>query len=164
MAIEFKKEQAKKAFPKFYQLHLMLVKEARTFKNTLEDVEYSGTEGEIALKGTMGEEWIIPEEKLAKYELRDGTPLTMELLKSLPADEWIPIQTRPVAPDTAPTMVIRVPVDIRGEVTIERGDTLKVNRIGVDHGKGDVLCGVDTPWPWVVNGQVFDNTYSIVDD
>ena len=164
MAINFNKEQAQKAFPKFYKLQIMVIDTEKTMYNPLEGVEYNLNPGEYLLRGTVGECWPIPAKKLAKYELLDGTPLTEELMAELPRGEWTDIQTRPVAPDTAPTMVIRVPVDIRGEVTIERGDTLKVNRIGVDHGKGDVLCGVDTPWPWVVNGQVFDNTYSIVDD
>ena len=161
MAIEIRKTEAVAAYPKFYQLHMKLVGTAHSFHNDLEDVKYDVKEGEIVLKGTMEECWVIPEKKLAKYELRDGTPLTMEVLQSMNRDEWIPIQTRPVAPDTAPTMVIRVPVSVIGDVTIERGDVLKVNRPGVDHGEGDVLCGVDTPWPWVVNGKVFNNTYVI---
>ena len=161
MAMNFDKTQAVAAYPRFYELHVMLVKTPHTFHNDLEDVDYDVKKGEIVLKGTMNECWVMPEKKLSKYELRDGTPLTMNLLKKMDRDTWIPIQTRPVAADTAPTMCIRVPVEITGEVTIERGDSLKVNRIGVDHGAGDVLCGVDTPWPWVVNGRVFDNTYVI---
>ena len=160
MAINFDKNEAFAAYPRFYELHVMLVETPKRFHNDLEDVNYDVESGEIVLKGTMEETWVIPEKKLVKYELRDGTPLTMDLLRSMGCDTWIPIQTRPVAANTAPTMCIRVPVEITGEVTIERGDSLKVNRIGVDHGAGDVLCGVDTPWPWVVNGKVFDNTYT----
>lgn len=160
MAMSIDKKEAFAAYPKFYELHVKLVGAPHTFYNNLEDVEYDVKEGEIVLKGTMDECWVIPEEKLAKYELRDGTPLTMDVLKSMNRDTWIPIQTRPVAAGTAPTMCIRVPTEVTGEVTIERGDSLKVNRSGVDHGAGDVLCGVDTSWPWVVNGRVFDNTYT----
>lgn len=160
MAMSIDKKEAFAAYPKFYELHVKLVGAPHTFYNNLEDVEYDVKEGEIVLKGTMDECWVIPEKKLAKYELRDGTPLTMDVLKSMNRDTWIPIQTRPVAAGTTPTMCIRVPTEVTGEVTIERGDFLKVNRSGVDHGAGDVLCGVDTPWPWVVNGRVFDNTYT----
>ena len=163
MAMNISKSEAKKAFPKFYRLHIMVAGTPKQVYNPLEDVTYDVNPGELVLKGTESECWVIPAKKLAKYELPDGTPLTEELANGMPRDVWIPIQTRLVAPDTAPTMVIRVPVSVTGEVTIERGDVLKVNRPGVDHGKGDVLCGVDTPYPWVVNGKVFDNTYIIAE-
>ena len=162
MALNIEKKNVVAAFPRFYKLHLMFMGTPRTFHNELEDVDYDVKEGEIVLKGTMDECWVIPEKKLAKYELRNGTPITMDLLKTMERDTWIPIQTRPVPANASPTWCIRVPISISGEVTIERGDSLKVNRAGVDHGAGDVLCGVDTPWPWVVNGKVFDNTYVIL--
>ena len=162
MALNIEKRNVGAAFHRFYKLHVMFIGTPRTFHNDLEDVDYNAQEGEIVLKGTLEECSVIPEKRLVKYELRDGTPLTIDILKKMDRDTWIPIQTRPVAANTSPTWCIRVPLDITGEITTERGDILKVNCSGVDHGKGDVICGVDTQWPWMVNGRVFDNIYVLL--
>ena len=163
MSISIDQSAAKAAYPRFYQLNVMLVKNPRVIYNELEDVTYTTVPGDIVLKGTMGEEWVIPSKKLAKYELRDGRALTFDAIEEIGRDVWIPIQTAPVSPSTPPTMVVKIPVNIQGEVIAEGGIVLQVNREGIDHGDGDYVCGVDTPWPWVVNGKVFQKTYRIAD-
>lgn len=126
-----------------------------------------GKNGEIVLKGTMNEEWIIPQEKLAKYEYPDGAKI---LYDELPA-EFVRIQTA-MGGKLSPVWMMQIPLDITGKITTERGDVLKVNcpvnRKGqiVPHGNGDyiVCCDKDgVPYPgwgsWVVNGCVVDRTY-----
>ena len=154
--------------PKHYELDIrVLAKDEKVF-NWLEDAVYDGEAGEIVLKGTVGEEWIIPAKKLEKYVFMDGTPIAYEDLTS----EYQHIQT---ADSSAVTWLVQVNTDITGEVTTERGDKLKVNcpinRKGqsVPHADGDwIACSDDNGKPtldwgcWVVNGVVVENTYTSV--
>ena len=146
--------------PTHYELDMMGLGSDRKIYNELEDVTYEGHKGEIVLKGTVGEQWIIPTQKLAKYCKMDGSEIN---LNEVTPDTWVHIQTRESA---AVPWMVQVPVDIKGQVTTERGDTLQVNREGVPHAEGDWVCCCDDggkptlEWgTWVVNGCVAKNTY-----
>ena len=143
-----------------YELDVMFLGKDQDFYNPLEDVTYNGHTGEIVLRGTCGEPWIIPSKKLSKYEMLDGTPIDPD---KLPKDEWIRIRTRV---SSSVTWMVQVPVSQTGEVKTERGDVLQCNRTGVDHGDGDWICCADDggkptlEWGcWVVNGVVQKRTY-----
>ncbi len=164
--IESLLENAIPMVSKIYNLHIRVLAKDELVYNWLEDTEYQGKAGEIVLKGTKGEEWIIPEKKLAKYEYTNGSPITY---KSLTA-EYQPIKT---VESDAVTWLIQIPKDIKGEVVTERGDVLNVNRDfnrkgqKVPHADGDSVAVADDggkpnlDWgPWVVNGEVVKNTYS----
>lgn len=165
--IEAALAQAVRMIPKFYELDSRVLSEDEDIFNWLEDVVYNGKAGEIVLRGTMGEQWIIPEKKLAKYENLDGSDL---LYPAIPAD-FTRIQTR-MSGTPAPVWMIKIPLETKGEVITERGDTLKVNcpvnRRGqnVPHADGDfIVCCDDNGRPapewgcWVVNGCVVEKTY-----
>lgn len=163
--IEKKLAEAVPMVAQHYQLKIRVLEKDENIFNWLEDVVYSGKAGEIVLKGTVGEEWIIPQKKLSKYVFMDGSSIALEQLTT----EYTDIQT---TDSDAVTWMVRVPTTITGEVTTERGDALKVNcpvnRKGqeVPHGDGDWICccdndGVPTlEWGcWVVNGEVVQRTY-----
>ena len=151
--------------PQHYELDIRVLGEDEEVYNWLEDVVYLAKKGEIVLKGTMSEEWVIPQKKLSKYEYLDGKKISYEKLLT----DYVRAQT---ADSSAITWMIQIPTSITGEVTTERGDTLKVNcpvnRKGqeVPHGDGDWVCCCDNngaptlEWGcWVVNGEVVKRTY-----
>jgi len=153
-------KMAVKMIPKHYELEVRVLAADEDIYNLLEDVTYHSKAGEIVLRGTCGEEWIIPQKKLKKYIHMDGRELIYEDIPS----SYIRIQT---APSKDVTWMAQVPTYITGSVTTERGDELKFNREGVDHGTGDWICFCDdngTPtldWGmWVVNGNVIKKTYA----
>ena len=143
-----------------YELDLKVLGTDQKIYNFLEDVTYEGKAGEIVLRGTVGEEWIIPLKKLSKYMNMDGSDINLEAISP---DMWIRIQTRE---SDAITWMVQIPVSVQGEVQTERGDILKVNNPKVEHGDGDWVCCCDDggkptlEWgAWVVNGNVVTNTY-----
>lgn len=145
---------------RLYTLRVMVLPCDMQVYNYLEDVLYDGKPGEIVLKGTVGEDWIIPAKKLSKYCFMDGSDINMADLEH---GRWYEIQTRDSA---AITWMVQIPLDQTGEVTTGRGDVLKVNRPGVPHAEGDwIACSDDGGKPtlewgaWVVNGAVVKNTY-----
>lgn len=146
--------------PQLYELDLKVLGSEQKVYNFLEDVTYDGKPGEIVLRGTQGEEWIIPTKKLSKYCTMDGQDIDIE---GISPDEYIRIKTRQ---SDSITWMVQIPVSETGEVTTERGDILKVNRPGVPHGDGDWVCCCDDngqptlEWGcWVVNGEVVKKTY-----
>ena len=143
-----------------YELELKVLGSDQDVYNFLEDAHYDGKAGEIVLRGTVGEEWIIPPKKLSKYMKLDGSDIVLD---EMSPDTWISIQTRE---SNAVTWMIQIPVHQTGEIITERGDLLKVNTPGVPHDQGDwIACSNKDgkPYPqwgfWVVNGEVFKNTY-----
>lgn len=151
--------------PQKYELEAKVLEQDEKVFNWLEDTVYEGKKGEIILRGTVDEEWIIPQKKLSKYEFLDGSTISYEQLIA----EYLRIRT---ANSTAVTWLVQIPVTITGEIKTERGDTLKVNcpvnRKGqsVPHAEGDWIAFPDNngsptlEWGcWVVNGEVVKRTY-----
>lgn len=145
-----------------YELRFKVAAVKETVWNYLEDCSYEVNPGDIILNGTMGELWRVPKEKLVKkYENLDGTPIDPSAVEP---GVFHTIRTK-MSKDIS--WCIQVPIyEGPFETTTEQGDVLKGNREGVRHGQGDYIFMADNggkPEPswgaWVVNGNVFANTY-----
>lgn len=113
----------------------------------------------IKLIGTVGEEWPVTIEKLAKtYTLIDGTPITEE---NIPEGVF---EIKTIVDQNAETIFAeRVTSEVK--VSTSWGEVLTANREGIPHGDGDFIVYANKdgkPNPddrWVVNGMVFERTY-----
>lgn len=131
--------------------------------NFLEDCHYVTTDVKcIKLIGTVGEEWPVTIDKLAKtYTLIDGTPITPE---NIPEGEF---EIATIVDEKAET-IFAEQVTEQVQVATSWGEILTANRDGVPHGEGDFIVSANKngqPNPddrWVVNGMVFTNTYEEV--
>ena len=131
--------------------------------NFLEDCHYTTNESKcVKLIGTIGEEWPVTLEKLAKtYTLADGTPITQE---NIPAGVFDIVT---IVDDSAETIFAEQTIE-QTKVSTSWGEVLTANREGVPHGNGDFIVFANKdgkPNPddsWVVNGMVFNNTYAPV--
>lgn len=131
--------------------------------NYLEDCHYTTSDTKcIKLIGTVGEEWPITFEKLAKiYTLVDGTPITA---KNIPEGVF---EIATIVDENAET-IFAEQVFKEVKVTTSWGEILTANRDGIPHGDGDFIVYANRdgqPNPddkWVVNGLVFINTYEKV--
>lgn len=132
--------------------------------NQLEDVYYDviPEEGRVIITGTAGEEWLAKESKvLSTYTKLDGTPLTAE---DIPFDEAVRVKTKAGSENYA----LFIPVEYIVKVPTSWGEVLTCNNPAVPHGKGDyILCSVKDGNPdfsdmWVVNGEIFLDTYEIL--
>ena len=129
----------------------------------LEDCHYTTNEAKcVKLIGTIGEEWPVTLEKLAKtYTLADGTPITQE---NIPAGVFDIVT---IVDDSAETIFAEQTIE-QTKVSTSWGEVLTANREGVPHGDGDFIVFANKdgkPNPddsWVVNGMVFNNTYAPV--
>ena len=131
--IEYKK--------KSYAMKAEVVAIGTEIYNFLEDCHYTTNEAKcVKLIGTVGEEWPVTLEKLAKtYTLADGTHITQE---NIPAGVFDIVT---IVDDSAET--------IFAEQTIEQTK--------VSTSWGEVLTA-NPDDSWVVNGMVFNNTYAPV--
>lgn len=128
--------------------------------NYLEDCHYVTTDDKcIKLIGTVGEEWPVTIEKLAKtYTFIDETPITSE---NIP-DGVFDIAT--IIGDDAETIFAEQTTE-QVQVATSWGEILTANRDGIPHGDGDFIVSAnkeghpDSSDRWVVNGLVFTNTY-----
>ena len=153
------KEYAKKS----YTMKAEKVAAGTAIYNFLEDCNYTSDDVKcIKLIGTVGEEWPVTIEKLAKtYTFIDGTAITPE---NIP-DGVFEIAT--IVDETADTIFADQVVDERKVITAW-GEILTANRAGIPHGNGDFIVYANRkgkPDPddcWVVNGIVFANTYQEV--
>lgn len=153
--IEYKK--------KSYAMKAEVVAIGTEIYNFLEDCHYTTNEAKcVKLIGTVGEEWPVTLEKLAKtYTLADGTPITQENIPSGVFD----IVT--IVDDSAETIFAEQTIE-QTKVSTSWGEVLTANREGVPHGNGDFIVFANKdgkPNPddsWVVNGMVFNNTYAPV--
>ena len=124
--------------------------------NFLEDCHYTTNDVKcIKLIGTVGEEWPVTIEKLAKtYTLIDGTPITAA---NIPEGVF---EIATIVNENAETIFAE-----QVQVATSWGEILTANRDGVPHGNGDYIVSANKnghPNPndrWVVNGMVFTNTY-----
>lgn len=128
--------------------------------NFLEDAHYTTNDTKcIKLIGTVGEEWPVTIEKLAKtYTLIDGTPITEE---NIPEGVF---EIKTIVDQNAET-IFAEQVTSEVKVSTSWGEVLTANREGIPHGNGDFIVYANKdgkPNPddrWVVNGMVFENTY-----
>ena len=150
--IEYKK--------KSYAMKAEVVAIGTEIYNFLEDCHYTTNEAKcVKLIGTVGEEWPVTLEKLAKtYTLADGTPITQE---NIPAGVFDIVT---IVDDSAETIFAEQTIE-QIKVSTSWGEVLTANREGVPHGDGDFIVFANKdgkPNPddsWVVNGMVFNNTY-----
>ena len=153
--IEYKK--------KSYAMKAEVVAIGTEIYNFLEDCHYTTNEVKcVKLIGTVGEEWPVTLEKLAKtYTLADGTPITQE---NIPAGVFDIVT---IVDDSAETIFAEQTIE-QTKVSTSWGEVLTANREGVPHGDGDFIVFANKdgkPNPddsWVVNGMVFNNTYAPV--
>ena len=153
--IEYKK--------KSYAMKAEVVAIGTEIYNFLEDCHYTTNEAKcVKLIGTVGEEWPVTLENLAKtYTLADGTPITQE---NIPAGVFDIVT---IVDDSAETIFAEQTIE-QTKVSTSWGEVLTANREGVPHGDGDFIVFANKdgkPNPddsWVVNGMVFNNTYAPV--
>ena len=149
---------------KKYTIQAMMVSKETSFHNDLEVTDYTVNDDGVTviLKGTVGEMWTSKLEKvMSTYTKPDGSPLTEEDFAK--KDVYIDITTIPSA-NTNYAMF--VPNDTSVTVLTSWGDELHTNLKNAPHGKGDYLvCAIDENGEpdlsdvWVLNGEVFPNTY-----
>ena len=139
--------------------------------NHLEKVVYTPSEQKpFVVKGTAGECWVIDPVKLCKtYEMLDGSPINPDAI----GVDWVEVKTRP---DAAVNWAMCIYPDRYGEaasaveIKTSWGDILHPNLPGIPHGEGDyAVCSDADGAPnfddmWVVNGEVFKNTYQSASD
>lgn len=137
-----------------YQVSIRKVKMGTECYNKLEDAHYVTDKKRCYIvTGTCGEEWPIDAAKVRSkygidpYSLRWENPPTKVTVKGGGSE------------------IYAFRADGQHDVQTSWGDTLKTNRDGVGHGKGDMIVS-DTPDfsgdVWVVNGEAFDTTYAPV--
>ena len=126
----------------------------------------------FVLAGTIGEMWCISPDKLAQTYmfLQGGQPVAInqQSLQSRMKNglmDWTLIRTSQQA-QQGMNMACFVPTAKKGQIKTSWGSLLNINGAGVPHGKGDfVICDMmpngqpNLANRWVVNGEVFANTY-----
>ena len=148
-----------------YLIEGKMVSEDTPVSNYLEMVDYVAKDNgvDVVLKGTAGELWVTKLQKvLSTYTKEDGSELDAE---DFVPDEFITLRTK-ANPGTNYAMF--VPVDTIVLVETAWGDLLTANHPDTVHGEGDYLvCSAGTDGApdlsdvWVVNGEVFPDTYSM---
>lgn len=127
----------------------------------------------FVLCGTVGEMWTIKADKLVNnYNfLQGGQPLAINqqtLNQRLHGKylDWTLIRTSPQA-TAGQNMACFVPNAQKGQIQTSWGAVLNINGVGVTHGKGDFVVCAKLPNGrpnladrWVVNGEIFANTYN----
>lgn len=149
--------------------------------NHLEKVDYITDENKkFVLTGTVGEQWVVDVNKLMKtYIFEQGQEITKQELQNKLKDcvdhkdeqvcKVIPrfnIQTK-VDISAPSNWAIFVPVRHTFQIPTSWGDMLTVNAPGIPHGTGDfIVCSDLNGYPnmndrWVVNGEIFADTYDM---
>lgn len=138
-------------------------------RNKLELCDYIvAGDKRIVLSGTRGEMQVVTLQKLAStYTFANGTPIKLDELAGMMQGgciDWFKITTR-VGANQETNFACFVPKRITFSIPLDGGGMLQGNAPGISHGKGDfILTGShnlqpDLRWPWVVNGEVFADTY-----
>lgn len=148
-----------------YSIQAKMVSAPTDVYNPLEDVSYTAEPNgeDVILKGTSGEEWVTPLEKVMRtYTLPDGSAI--ESTDFIP-DEYIEIRT---ISELGTNLAMFIPVDTVVIVETAWGDVLTANNPLVVHGEGDYLVcrpaedgSPDLSDVWVVNGATFPDTYDM---
>lgn len=168
---------------KSYVIEACKVSEATRIFNPLERSDVEVNKGEIILRGLLGEVWVIAESKFEeRYTDLDGNSLTTIVQKD--SFEWTKVATK--ASD-AIYYALRIPREkecgLYGMKTERSEEAKYFNEKGEmfrtvfeinskdsisDHGKGDCLMCMaksdgtpDCDDIWVVDGYLFEKTYTI---
>lgn len=156
-------EECVKVFKKEYQIDVVRPSRSRVVTNVLEGATYDTKDDDVILRGTVGEYWVAPMAKVIKtYVKLDGTPLTPADFR---LDKSLKVKTQQ---GKEFNYAMRIPVTHQVQVNTAWGDVLIANRPEVEHGKGDyIVCRETDGKPdlndvWIVNGKVFETTYSLV--
>lgn len=149
---------------KEYTVQAMMVSEALSFHNELENVDYVATDdGEtVVLRGTKGEMWTSPlPQVIARYAKPDGSELREEDFAD--RDVFFDIVAIPTRDSY---YAMHVPADITVTVETAWGDVLYTNLPNARHGAGDyIVCaahedgGPNLSDVWVLNGLIFPDRY-----
>ena len=141
--------------------------------NVLEDTHYIvRNDRPIVITGTIGEQWVISVEVLKrKYRTAEGNLITDSFLRDLMRSKSsVKIKSVPEKGNNYTNYALGLDIRKYRDIPIitSWGDTLLANRSGTNHSRGDFLvCGMlsngqpDFNDMWVVNGQVFSETYDI---
>ncbi len=161
----------KRTHKKQYEVYMCRPIIGTECQNMLEGAKYvTDKNKQFILSGTVGENWIIDVNKLAKtYTFEDGTPITPDTLRAKCRNDgqidWVKLKTRS---DALTNWAFHLPNSIQNfPVQTSWGDTLFANRSGVAHLMGDFLVCSDAGGQpnfsdvWVVNGEIFPRTYDL---
>ncbi len=117
----------------------------------------------VVLKGTLGEEWVTKLSKVIKsYTMPDGSEIAENYLTENKG-RFMAVRAK-ASPDS--NFAFHVPLNTIVEVQTAWGDILYANASDTNHGNGDYLvCPAVDGKPdlsdvWVVNGAVFETTYT----
>lgn len=160
---------------KNYEIYACMPPLGTKVSNFLEGSHYVTDEDKkFVISGTRGERWTMNVKKLAEtYCFLDGAPITAEALAKKAKKvgnqtvvDWMRLKT---LPGGGPRVwAFHLPASIQNfPVTTSWGERLLANRPGVKHGTGDFLVASDAGGRpnlqdvWVVNGEVFPDTYDM---
>lgn len=156
---------------KIYFVGAMVVDKQFEFNNEFGEGHYLAKTGDIILKGTCGEHWIVPISKVvgekAKYEM-NGNPINIsEITRGHALDaDFTTIASKESKTIIWATRITKADV----QVVSPEGRVLTVNNSKYEHGEGDMICCSDNDGKpsfesgyWVVNGMVFENTYKLAE-
>ena len=146
--------------------------------NFLEGANYITDKNKpFVLTGTVGEQWVIDGNKLAKtYTFENGDIIDAKTCKSRMKEcyneagnkiTYMQRQRITTKPNSIINWAIFVPKEIICQIPTSWGDILTVNNPNIPHGLGDyIVCSDAGNAPnledrWVVNGLIFQNTYDM---
>ena len=169
---------------KAYSIHACRPHLGSKVYNFLEDSHHiTDADKCFVLCGTIGEKWVINLKELQDtYTFDNGQPIQSEVLYkhlykwvsggngvSTPILDWIKINT--IQNESRKYWALTLPKCIKNYPVITAwGNILIANREGIGHGSSDYLvCPDKNGSPnlmnvWVVNGQIFPNTYILPDE
>jgi hypothetical protein len=133
--------------------------------NKLENTNYITTNDRpLVLTGLVGEEWVIDAKTFMQtYVKTDGGVIDFNFIEVL-KDSGKQVVTEIISHTIV--WAKQVPVNIQIELDTLWGDILIANRGGVSHGNGDFIMAANTVDNkpsnfdrWIVNGEIFGNTY-----
>lgn len=143
-----------------YQVKLTISAENQTVYNAYERAKYRAIPGTMIATGTRGEQWVIKEEKAAQvYGHEIGS------LQEGESRSYNPLESDPL-------FACKVPEDIKGSFLTAWGTELEYNTVydqpDMGHNGGDwIIFSNNNGKPnhadkWVVNGEIFVDTYEVV--
>lgn len=159
-------ERLKQSNPQMISTLQQLVSQGRAYAVT--------TATPFVLCGTVGEMWTIDADKLAQtytfLQNNQPCPINQQSLNQRMRKDglldWTLVRVSQAATQRQ-NMACFIPLAQKGQIRTSRGAVLNINVVGVSHGKGDfVVCSrLPNGMPnlanrWVVNGEIFANTYN----
>lgn len=126
-----------------YYVEYRVAKPGEKVHNFLENADYvTDAEHNIILKGTVGEEWVVTEEKLRKSYVVNDDQLCQGRVNPKPDNNVI------FAEKATETKIVKTAWGT--ELTAKPGDMIAYAEKG---GQPDMEDS------WVINGEIFKNTY-----